>query len=252
MSYCDLHNHLLPDVDDGSTAMEETLRHLRIFAEAGVETLVFTPHLLLPALDRAGLDAELARHRDRFAEVVAACSGEPTLPRLLHGQEILAPTGEEIDRVVGRDDTGLAGGSALLVEFGFRTDFDAESVILRVRAEGRTLVIAHPERYRFGALDPVETVTRWKERGALLQVNGGSLAGLHRGRSQEIACRMLAEGLIDMIASDHHGDFRDHAPAMLLDTVETVGEPGLARRLWGRGPRAVLAEALEPEHVTAA
>jgi protein-tyrosine phosphatase len=232
--------------------MEETLRHLRIFAETGIRTLVFTPHLLLPDLDAAGIDEELARHRDRFAEVADAAGDDPSLPRLLLGQEILAPTGEHVDKVVSRDDVGLGGGAAMLVEFGFQPEFDAESVILRILAEGRRPVVAHPERYRFGELDPVETVTRWRDRGALLQVNGGSLAGLHRGRSQEIACRMLAEGLIDMIASDHHGDYRDHAPAMLLETVESVGEPGLGHRLWGRGPRDVLAEVLEPERAAAA
>ncbi len=252
MAYCDLHNHLLPDIDDGSAGMEETLRHLRAFAAAGVDTLVFTPHLLVPRLSSEGPSRELERRRPRFAGVLSAAAVESDVPRLFLGQEILSPSADDIERVVARDDVGLGGGPALLVEFGFQPAYDAESVIRRIVAEGRVPVIAHPERYRFGGLDPVETITRWRDRGALLQVNGGSLAGLHRGRSQEIACRMLAEGLIDMIASDHHGDDRNHRPEMIRDVVERVGEPGLADRLWGRGARAVLDEVLEREHAAAA
>jgi protein-tyrosine phosphatase len=232
--------------------MDETLRHLRRFAESGVDTVVFTPHLLVPRLDEPGLDGELARHRTRFDEVLDAMGDDASLPRVHLGQEILAPSAEAIERVVEREDVGLAGGSPLLVEFGFEPGFDGTSVILRVLAEGRTPVVAHAERYRYGHLDPLETVTRWKERGAVIQVNGGSLAGLHRGRSEELARRMLAEGLIDLIASDHHGDYRDHAPSMIRETVDTVGEPGLSRRLWGRAPRAVLDEALARERAAAA
>lgn len=136
---------------------------------------------------------------------------------------------------------GLDAGDALLIEFGFAAGFDAEGVIERVRAEGRTIVIAHPERYDYtGRGDPIESVARWRERGARVQVNGGSLAGLYRDEAAARARCMLAEGLIDMVCSDHHGDLRAHAPGMIAEVIDRVGEPGLALRLMGRGPAAVL------------
>ncbi len=238
--YCDLHNHLLPGVDDGCTSMDETLGYLSAFRQDGVTALVFSPHLLLPELDRDGIRAELERHRTAFEQVVDAAASHESAPELRLGQEILARTAEEIEPVVASQDVGIAGGDALLVEFGFEPGFDAESVIRRVRAEGRRIVVAHPERYDYSGADPVESVARWREWGAWIQVNGGSLADLYRERATRVSRCLLAEGLVDMVCTDHHGDFRPHAPAMIAEMIEAVGEPGLAGRLMVRGPRAVM------------
>ncbi|HKB07074.1 MAG TPA: CpsB/CapC family capsule biosynthesis tyrosine phosphatase, partial [Candidatus Polarisedimenticolia bacterium] len=41
----DLHNHLLPGIDDGAKKVEETLEFLRIARRDGVTTIVATPHM---------------------------------------------------------------------------------------------------------------------------------------------------------------------------------------------------------------
>ena len=41
----DLHNHLLPGIDDGAKELEETLEFLRIGARDGVRTVTATPHM---------------------------------------------------------------------------------------------------------------------------------------------------------------------------------------------------------------
>src|SRR5580765_4484384 len=41
----DLHNHLLPAIDDGSKGMEETIEFLRIAARDGVRVITATPHM---------------------------------------------------------------------------------------------------------------------------------------------------------------------------------------------------------------
>jgi len=51
MRFADLHNHLLPGVDDGSRSVAETIRHLERFAEQGVVELVVTPHVAQAAAD---------------------------------------------------------------------------------------------------------------------------------------------------------------------------------------------------------
>ena len=42
--YWDIHNHLLPGIDDGSSCMEETMQLIRTEYEQGVYNIVFTPH----------------------------------------------------------------------------------------------------------------------------------------------------------------------------------------------------------------
>jgi protein-tyrosine phosphatase len=235
-SLYDIHNHLLPDVDDGCRTLDETLRHLKSFRSQGVVGLAFSPHLLVPLLDDDEVDAILELHRARFEEVERAAGDDDAYPRLHGGQEILARTGDEIERVVHRTDVGIAGGDALLVELGFSPGFDGESVIRRVRAEGRRVVIAHPERYAWGDRDPVATADRWRELGAVLQVNGGSLAGLYTERAADLAVRFLENGLIDMVCSDHHGDFRVHDPSEVAEVVEAMAGPDAVDALMGAGP----------------
>ena len=41
----DLHNHLLPGIDDGAKELQETLEFLRIGARDGVRTVIATPHM---------------------------------------------------------------------------------------------------------------------------------------------------------------------------------------------------------------
>ena len=40
----DLHTHILPGVDDGAKAPEESLEMLRMERDQGVDTVVLTPH----------------------------------------------------------------------------------------------------------------------------------------------------------------------------------------------------------------
>jgi tyrosine-protein phosphatase YwqE len=81
---------------------------------------------------------------------------------------------------------------------------------------------------------------RWRERGALLQLNGGSLAGLYTESAQRLARLMLEQGLVDVVASDHHGDHRPHSPE---SSVKALGEAGFGdavEALLGRTPSGLI------------
>ena len=42
----DIHSHILPGVDDGARSIEESIKILQKAADAGVTTIVATPHVL--------------------------------------------------------------------------------------------------------------------------------------------------------------------------------------------------------------
>ena len=113
--FVDLHNHLVPGVDDGSESIDESLGCLAGLFEQGVRALVSTPHLLLPRLSTdASVTRELDFHRRAFDELVAGAAGRSDLPTLGLGQEIWAPDAATLARAVGRSDIGLAGSAAVL------------------------------------------------------------------------------------------------------------------------------------------
>ena len=42
----DIHSHILPKMDDGSSSVEESLKLLRTSAEQGITEIAATPHFL--------------------------------------------------------------------------------------------------------------------------------------------------------------------------------------------------------------
>jgi len=246
IDFADLHSHLVPGVDDGSASVEESLDSLQTLRAEGVEALVTTPHLLLPRLGTdAAIDRELERHRRAFEGLLDAVGGEDGLPAIGLGQEIWAPDAAAIARVLHRADVGLGGSEYLLVEFGFRLTGTHLDVVDAVAASGRRIVVAHPERYEFAPdADPVATVARWREHGALLQINAGSLNGYYVDQnpgSERLAWQFVEQGLADLISTDHHGVRRAGvSPAEAWDTLVERGFAAEAAQLLSAVPGRIV------------
>ncbi len=195
----DIHSHLLPGVDDGSPSLEVSVPVLQRFARDGVTVLVCTPHLTASRAQEAPYE----RHLEILAELQRAAPG---MPELRLGWEIMLDT-------PGTDLTAalltLGSSRALLVEFtrgGLPRGATHE--LRRIIRSGRTVVLAHPERY-FGCT--LEIVREWRELGVVIQTDASMLTA--RGAPGDIARGMLADGLIDILASDNHGDHRSLAAA---------------------------------------
>ncbi len=256
--FVDLHNHLVPGVDDGAATIAESLDALRGLYDEGVRTLVATPHLLLPHLATdAAIGRELDAHRRAFdLLVVDAAASDVGLPALGLGQEIWAPAAADLRRVLGRSDVGLGGSRAVLVEFGFELRGTHADVVQAAVASGRQIVIAHPERYHYSlGASPLDVMRGWRKMGALLQVNAGSFGGHYRLQcpaSERLAWAMVAEGMVDIVGTDHHGPRRlGVSPAEAYGALCARGEQAHAHRAMVARPAAVLRDqpVEEPEAV---
>ena len=222
----DIHTHLLPGVDDGSKSIEASVEVLQRFARDGVTTVVCTPHLEASRVR----EAPHTQHDEIFARLVAAA---PASPRLRRGWEILLD-------VPGADLTdprlGLGGSTARLVEFArLGLPANADKDLLRIHESGLVPVVAHPERY-WGCTPAI--VERWKAAGAVVQMDVTAI--LRRGRARRLADDLMANGLVDLFASDTHVDRRT------LSTVRTwlaeVTTEENARLLTDENARRLLAD----------
>lgn len=195
----DIHSHLLPGVDDGSRSIEMSVPVLERFAADGVECIVLTPHLLASEAKTAPYE----RHVEILAGLRAAVSRAPEL-RL--GWEIML---DEPNADLRAPQLGLGGSRALLVEFP-RTSVPARAAgeLFRIRSTGSVPVLAHPERY-WGCT--VEKVTEWRAAGAVIQMDTAGLVG--KGSIATISRALLEAGVVDLFASDNHGDSRSLATA---------------------------------------
>jgi len=222
----DIHSHLLPGVDDGSASLAVSLAVLTRFRDEGVEVLVCTPHLRASEAATVG-HADYAR---RFAELCAAAPGGPSLAL---GFEIMLD-------VPGVDLTApylsLGGSRAVLVEFPRSgIPVGAADELRRLRESGTVPVVAHPERYRGCTLDMVR---EWRRAGAVIQTDGMMLLG--GGPPAQLAREMLADGLVDCIASDNHGDAR--SLTVVRQWLLELDAPDAARLLTRDNAALVLAD----------
>lgn len=192
----DLHNHLLPGVDDGSRSVEQSVRVLNAMKEVGVTAVCLTPHHSVGRIPR-GLPPS---HDEAFAALSAVA---PEGIALYRGVELM------LDRPIPadiREHPGLTLGGTryVLVEFTNGAAVSAVANALhQIVQTGLVPLLAHPERYR--ACTP-QAVAHWKSLGALIQVDANTLlSGRSRGqRARDI----LTHGLADIIAADNHGDER--------------------------------------------
>jgi protein-tyrosine phosphatase len=238
----DIHNHLVPAVDDGAQSLDESLRHLKALRAEGVTRLSVSPHLFGWLTDEEGALAErLDLLESAFEGLRNACSTRRDVPELFFGQEILCPTPEIAGRVFRERRAGYRETDYALVEFGFDLQGDPAIVVETVIDSDRRIVISHPERYRRDRTNVhIDELRGWKQAGALLQVNAGSLLGGYGGAIEKLAWQLLHEGLADLIATDHHADSRVVSLRAAFDAIAERGGDDVASILASVNPTRVL------------
>ena len=230
----DLHTHLMPAVDDGAQSDEAAARAAGDLAAAGAAVVAATPHV-----DADALVYERAR-RDRLAELDR---GWEELQRAV-GEGLEVVRGAEVRLDAPSPDLSdprlrLGGGDAVLVEFAaLQLPPHGERQLAEISEAGWLPVLAHPERYR-GISDRPGAAERWREAGAALQVNCGSLVGQYGRQARDAAWRLLERGRADLLATDWHA----RGPIPLAGAVGALRERGAdeqIRLLLGSNPRRIL------------
>jgi protein-tyrosine phosphatase len=225
----DLHSHLLPNIDDGSRSIEQSVAVLEAMAAGGVTDVVLTPHTSVSALV-GHLEDEIA-HRDETFAILEAQA--PRAPRLHLGFEIMLDLEPPLS-LLGERRLTLAGSRYVLLEFRMAVQPKRASEALRAVARSDVVpIIAHPERYRHCSPDDFAD---WKALGARLQVDATTLA--RRGSRGQVARALIEAGLADIAAADNHGDGKSVGAAARF--LAEHGHADVGRLLALENPLAVL------------
>lgn len=229
----DLHAHILPGVDDGVRTLEEARDLARRSAADGVTAIAATPHV------RDDYPTSAVRMERGVAELRADFSAAGVVVQVLHGAEIdlarlAALSADELERL-----SIAQTGRYVLVEFpysGWPLSLAAE--LHRLAHDGRTALIAHPERNAEVQERP-ERLEGLVEGGALVQVTAASVDGRLGAAPRRAAERLLRLGLVHVLASDaHHPAVRE---AGLAAAAAAVEDEALARFLTAEAPAAIVA-----------
>lgn len=212
MKLCDLHTHVLPNVDDGAPNMDTAVQMLRNAVASDVAVLAVTPHWSRPFDPNTDPVQDLQL---QFSQLVQAAADIPI--RLVLGAEVRADEHLLPNLRNGKTPT-LNGSRYLLTEFSVDAAQENISQMLQdILSLGYTPLIAHPERYLAVRQTPA-TVMPWLDMGCHLQLTGGSILGEYGKTVQAAAKFLLQQDLVACIASDAHG--AHHRSNFLLDVYD--------------------------------
>ncbi len=205
----DVHSHILPQLDDGSQSVEETLGLLEQLKQQGVTKVAATPHFYT---HKDNLEAFLQCR----AQSVAKLPQREDLPQVIVGAEVTYFNGisqsDEMKKLqIG--DTGL-----LLIEMPFTnwTEYMVQDVCAVAGQLGLQPVLAHVNRYRGQMNRFADTLL---EQGVLFQCNADAFFSFF---SRRWTLKQFAQGNIHFLGSDCHN--LTTRPPMLGAAVKIVTE----------------------------
>ena len=212
--FTDIHCHIVPNIDDGSKNMNESVSMANTAARDGTKSLIATPHQL-GANSRVTVTAirdgvALLQEKLQVEEVdVAVRPGAdvriaPELPELLKQGKVLTLA----DR-----------GNHVLLELPHDTYYPLDKLLKSLRKQGLVGILSHPERNR-GIIKEPDVMWDVIDAGGLLQITAASLTGAFGASCQEIAELAIDEGLIHFIASDAHDT--KHRPFGMREAYDSI------------------------------
>ena len=199
LKICDLHIHVVPNVDDGSFNLTMSLDMLAMAYEQGVREVYCTSHNVY---DKEELD----RYKSQFMMLqLMAKSRFPDL-KLHTGCELLC-AGEYIDDILYGLEIGvflpLGDSKCVLTElYSDVTPDEAKKVVISMVGAGWKPILAHTERYP--ALFDGDTISKFIELGAKIQFNIYSLDEENDENLKQRARYLVENRLAHFIGSDAH------------------------------------------------
>ena len=194
----DIHNHILPGIDDGAKTVEESLELIKAFEELGIRHFIATPHIL-PALYPNTADTIHAAHQKLMEAMLEHRMTDVSIvPSAEHMID------DAFDDLLSQDGVLPLKGGYLLVEMSYlQPSLNFDQAIIEITKKGLTPVLAHPERYMYLHQSPGK-YEEYRQKGILFQLNMLSLGPYYGKDVQKKAHQLLGSGMIDFIGTDTH------------------------------------------------
>jgi len=195
--FYDIHCHILPGLDDGPKAIQESLRMLEIARGDGIKVIAATPHMM---------DGVHNVSPDSIAEALNQLNGLlPDGPKVVSGADIRIC----ID-LIGKVERGelplINGGNYFLLEmpsYGIPPLPELKNLVANLKMRRFVPVITHPER-NFVLAENLSIMAELRKMGALFQVTAGSIVKAFGPFAQKSSLKMLKKGLVDVVSTDAH------------------------------------------------
>ncbi|MDE2385235.1 MAG: capsular biosynthesis protein [Alphaproteobacteria bacterium] len=231
----DLHSHILPGVDDGARDVETSLEMARMAVADGIRVMACTPHFMPGLYDNTAPDIFA-----RVQRLQADLDGAAIPLFLVTGCDAHI----RVDFLEGlRNNQILRLNDSRYVLFEPPHNIvpqRMEDLLFNLVTSGFVPILTHPERLKWIESN-FALIESLFNQGVWMQITAGSLTGRFGKRPKYWADRMLAEGMVHILATDAHNT-RSRPP--LLSEARQVAAAALgldeAENLVLRRPALVL------------
>ena len=205
----DLHTHILPNIDDGASNLEEALKMTEFLSNQNIMKAVCTPHFdpSQTSLQEFIKKRTSAMDCMRDSKITLICGSETILHDYLFHYSELSGLCIENTRY-------------LLVELPNRKNWDIkvyEKLEKLISYFAITPIIAHVERYQ-AVKKNVKCIKKLIDMGCVIQINTTSIMNK---KSRHQAIYYMKHGYIDVLGSDCH-NMKNRPPVIIaaFDIIE--------------------------------
>ncbi|WP_299200255.1 CpsB/CapC family capsule biosynthesis tyrosine phosphatase [uncultured Amphritea sp.] len=215
----DLHNHILPGIDDGPATLQESLELAVIAVNDGIRHMVVTPHI-----HPGRYDNEIATIKPVLKTLQQALADNKIPLSISMGAEIRIST--EMLSMIPAGKIPLIGQwegkKVLLLELPHSHILPGtDKLIGWLKKYNIMPMIAHPERNK-EIMQSFDKLIPFIESGCLIQLTAMSVTGEFGYRAKQCATHILQQGWATILATDAHN--RLHRPPVLSKGLQAAAE----------------------------
>lgn len=195
----DIHNHLLPGVDDGSRSFDESIEVLKNLESVGYKSVILTPHYIR--------ESRYSSNKENNLKVLNKLKEEIKKNNininLYLGNEIFYDK-NIIDLLNNNEISSLNNSKYLLIELPMSGDVTGyEEVFSSLIRKGYKVILAHPERY-FSFQKDYKKINNLVDIGVLLQCNIESIMGGYGSSAKKTVKKIFKDKKVSLLGTDIH------------------------------------------------
>ena len=192
----DIHNHIIPNVDDGSKNIDESISMLNTAINQGISDVVSTVHFQHPKMDNKNNFEELNQKLIILQNTIGNKIKLHLAAEVFYLPNLVSIKSEKY--------TVFKNGKYMLIEFlPYFLPINYEVQLKQLIRSGTTPIIAHPERNIIFRKN-ITLIEQLIQMGCLMQINGGSLLGNFGRHCKDFSIKLLRYKMVHFLSSDAH------------------------------------------------
>lgn len=194
----DMHNHILPGIDDGSPDTDISIKLTEGLFELGYHSMVCTPHIISDLYPNNPVTIEDAHQR------FIKAAPQNLLPNGV-GYAAEYMLNFDFEAILSSKNLLFFGEKRfVLIEMSYLVESqNLKKMVFELIINGYQPILAHPERYHFYHFQP-KVYEELVDAGCMLQLNILSVGGHYGGKIRSVAEKLIQKNLFTWVGTDMH------------------------------------------------